>query len=64
MLLLFYLHVQEVSDYATQKALVRDDEVGLILEAFDADQRVEDPLATVQVRFPWKINEENTFNEW
>lgn len=46
--------VQEVADNATQKSLVRDNQIGFVLETFDADQRVQDPFTTVQVRFSCK----------
>jgi len=42
---------QEVADNATQKSLVCYNEIGFILEAFDADQRVQNPFTAVQIGF-------------
>ncbi len=48
---LINVDVQEVANNATQKSLVRYYEIGFVLEAFDADQRVQNPFTAIQIGF-------------
>ena len=44
-----HLDTKKVSDDATKQSLVSDDEVSFVLMRLDADQRVQDSLAAVEV---------------
>ena len=44
-----HLDTKKVSDDATKESLVSDDEVSFVLMRLDADQRVQDSLAAVEV---------------
>ena len=49
-----HLDTKKVSDDATKESLVSDDEVSFVLMRLDADQRVQDSLAAVEVGLTWK----------